>query len=407
MNITDDVYKEKYIKYKNKYLNLKNNVDEDNEGGGLFSSMSFANTISAKLLQRLDSDTSFKNKKLDDDGYSIAFNNISIISTNSISYNVSLGDKQKKYTFYINDSEKYKDMKPPNGFVLKITDDYNKDTQFNLDNNWDGNIQASSTTFFEALMNILKPLYTKDTYFSISDKDIPTFLTNIVNHIKKNPYPNYILTNAANKINFKYTNESIDKTFVITFNYKDSAIHIVNEGKDINNSYKFNRNYSSNYNDVKDKLIQPILEYIKVNIDFYEQIHNLDIPTNIKNKYPIVETIIKNNELIFTIKQKQKINCTIIDKDKITFGKNSVEINGLDNLIEKIKTNLEGVVKYYTLLDEVNTKISEIKNKTNSIKIINNDTDLSIKNGDQPIKNIEDFNIIIEKLLNLSSSQQT
>jgi hypothetical protein len=32
-NISDDVYKEKYFKYKNKYINLKNNMNEDMVGG--------------------------------------------------------------------------------------------------------------------------------------------------------------------------------------------------------------------------------------------------------------------------------------------------------------------------------------------------------------------------------------
>jgi hypothetical protein len=32
--ISDDVYKKKYLKYKNKYINLKNNMNEDIVGGG-------------------------------------------------------------------------------------------------------------------------------------------------------------------------------------------------------------------------------------------------------------------------------------------------------------------------------------------------------------------------------------
>jgi hypothetical protein len=180
--ISDDVYKKKYLKYKNKYinLNLKNNMNEDIVGGrfwGLFGSdkKKVDNTIKEKekvdytindkdaplhvrFLNRLNQNETFKNFDQTIVEINIKFDSIDI-DNNTIKYKKTSYPKRVMeetiYAFTLNDIPLNIEIKDKEKVIFTIK----------LKPKWESDIETSGNSF------TLNQVNDNDTPLNIEIKD--------------------------------------------------------------------------------------------------------------------------------------------------------------------------------------------------------------------------------------------
>jgi hypothetical protein len=232
-NISDDVFKEKYFKYKNKYIKLKNNMNEENEyilEGGYNP---FKDSESAKFIKTIIPLSDFKitkdvtyfnllrnaeatspiNTSLDaiqDRMPTISYKSYSTSIYNTITFSVNYNNKVQTYEITI---DKPSSVKP---YLLPIIHDKTKIFDFDLhDENWPTATGEVIGRFYKELIPHFIIKYSTDLNFKLSDDDLKKFLDSVsASHINKD----YTITNSSNKLTFKL-NDAPDKKLVFKIEF--------------------------------------------------------------------------------------------------------------------------------------------------------------------------------------------